>query len=50
MMTVLAGISPFNILYAQEARQYGFWMAMICFSSAALLYATRKKTQVRADL
>ncbi|MBD2296190.1 glycosyltransferase family 39 protein [Anabaena sphaerica FACHB-251] len=35
-------ISPFHILYAQEARQYSLWTAMILFSSASLLYASRK--------
>lgn len=35
-------ISPFHILYAQEARQYSLWTAIILFSSASLLYASRK--------
>ncbi|NES02581.1 MAG: hypothetical protein F6K22_06830 [Okeania sp. SIO2F4] len=34
-------ISPFHILYAQEARQYSLWTATILLSSAALLRALR---------
>jgi uncharacterized membrane protein len=42
----LLAISPFHVLYAQEARQYSLWTVTILFSSAALLSALRKKTIV----
>ena len=34
-------ISPFHVLYAQEARQYSLWTLSIALSSAALLRALR---------
>ena len=40
----LLAISPFQVLYAQEARQYSLWIVTILFASAALLRALRKKT------
>lgn len=39
-MGILA-ISPFHVLYAQEARAYSLWTFTILFSSAALLRALR---------
>jgi len=44
-MAILA-VSPFQLLYAQEARPYSLWAAMILFSSAALLRAMRVQTKV----
>ncbi|HBB35191.1 MAG TPA: dolichyl-phosphate-mannose-protein mannosyltransferase [Cyanobacteria bacterium UBA8803] len=41
---VLIAISPFHVLYAQEAREYGLWTVTILLSSAALLRAMRLKT------
>ncbi|MGA9382223.1 MAG: glycosyltransferase family 39 protein, partial [Phormidium sp.] len=41
----LIAISPFHVLYAQEARPYAFWTVTILISSAALLRAMRLKTQ-----
>ncbi len=41
LLTGLVAISPFHILYAQEAREYGLWTAMVLFSCAALLRALR---------
>lgn len=38
-------VSPFHILYAQEARQYSLWTATILLSSAALLSALRINTK-----
>lgn len=38
--TVLA-ISPFQLVYAQEARQYSLWTVVILLSSASLLRALR---------
>lgn len=39
----LVAISPLHLLYAQEAREYAFWTAVICFSSAALIRAMRSQ-------
>ncbi|GAB4229162.1 MAG: hypothetical protein Kow00121_58080 [Elainellaceae cyanobacterium] len=40
----LLAISPFQILYAQESRQYGLWAATILLATASLLRAIRLKT------
>lgn len=40
----LIAISPFHVLYAQEAREYSLWTVSILVSCAALLWAIRKKT------
>ncbi len=40
----LMAVSPFHVLYAQEARQYSLWTAIILCSSAALLRAMRRNT------
>jgi len=37
----LFAVSPFHLVYAQEARQFGFWTALILASSALLLRAIR---------
>jgi uncharacterized membrane protein len=37
-------VSPFHVLYAQEARPYSLWTATILLSSAALLRAVRQQT------
>ena len=37
----LIAISPFHVLYAQEAREYSLWTVMILLSSWALLRALR---------
>lgn len=42
----LVAISPFHVLYAQEARQYSLWTVTILLSSAALLRAIRLKTKI----
>jgi uncharacterized membrane protein len=34
-------VSPFHVVYAQEARQYSLWMALTVASGAALLWAVR---------
>ncbi|HEY9601116.1 MAG TPA: glycosyltransferase family 39 protein [Allocoleopsis sp.] len=44
-MTLIA-ISPFHVLYAQEARPYSLWTVTILLSSAALLRAMRLKTKL----
>jgi uncharacterized membrane protein len=42
----IIAISPFHVLYAQEAREYGLWTITILLSSAALLWAMRVKTKI----
>ena len=41
---LVAAVSPFHVLYAQEARPFSLWTVMILLSSLALLRATRKNT------
>ncbi len=41
----LVAVSPLNLLYAQEAREYTLWIVMTLFSSAALLRAMRLQTK-----
>lgn len=43
----LIAISPFHVLYAQEAREYSLWMVTILLSSATLLWAMRDRTGKR---
>ncbi|MBZ8181848.1 glycosyltransferase family 39 protein [Oscillatoria salina] len=45
MALALVAVSPFQILYAQEARQYSLWIATILLSSWALLRAMRINTK-----
>lgn len=40
----LIAVSPFHVLFAQEAREYSLWTVMILLSSAALLQAIRLKS------
>ncbi len=40
----LIAISPFHVLYAQEAREYSLWTVTILFSCAAFLRGMRLKT------
>lgn len=42
---VIVAVSPFHMLYAQEARQYSLWSALILLSSALLLRAMRLQTK-----
>lgn len=42
--TLIVAISPFHILYAQEAREYSLWTVTILLSSAVMLRAIRRKT------
>ncbi|MBL1176430.1 glycosyltransferase family 39 protein [Pantanalinema sp. GBBB05] len=39
----LVSISPFHVLYAQEAREYSFWAVTTVLSCAALLRAMRSR-------
>lgn len=41
---ILIAVSPFHVLYAQEARPYTLWIVMILLASATLLRAMRLKT------
>jgi uncharacterized membrane protein len=43
----LFAVSPFQVLYAQEARQYSLWTVMVLLSSATLLWARRQPTLFR---
>jgi uncharacterized membrane protein len=40
----LMAVSPFHVLYAQEARPYSLWTATTLLASAALLWALRRRT------
>ncbi|HLP89453.1 MAG TPA: glycosyltransferase family 39 protein [Nostocaceae cyanobacterium] len=42
----IMAVSPFHILYAQEARQYSLWTGLILLSSASLLTAKRLNTKL----
>ena len=44
MAVGLVAVSPFHILYAQEARQYSLWTLATVLSSAALLRVLRLQT------
>ncbi|MBD2493013.1 glycosyltransferase family 39 protein [Nostoc sp. FACHB-280] len=44
MSVSLIAISPFHILYAQEAREYSLWTLTIIFANYTILLALRKKT------
>ena len=44
MAIAFFSVSPFHVLYAQEARQYSLWTVTILLSSAALLQALRLAT------
>ena len=41
MGTLALGVSPFFVLYAQEAREYALWATLILASNASLLRAIR---------
>jgi uncharacterized membrane protein len=41
----LMAVSPFQVLFAQEAREYSLWAATILLCSAALLHAIRRHTE-----
>ncbi|QLE54693.1 glycosyltransferase family 39 protein [Nostoc sp. TCL26-01] len=43
----LLAISPFHLLYAQEAREYSLWIVTILLSSASLLRAMRLNTRLQ---
>lgn len=41
----IVAVSPIQVLYAQESRQYGLWAVLTLASSIALLRAMRKQTK-----
>lgn len=41
MSVALLAVSPFHVLYAQEAREFSLWVVTILVASASLLRATR---------
>ncbi|MGB3512523.1 MAG: glycosyltransferase family 39 protein [Microcoleaceae cyanobacterium] len=43
---IFIAVSPFHVIYAQEARPYSLWTVTILLSSAALLYALSSKKQL----
>lgn len=43
----LIAVSPFHVLYAQEAREYTLWTVTVLLSSAALLHALRLESEVK---
>jgi uncharacterized membrane protein len=46
MAIALMAVSPFHVVYAQEAREYSLWIVMILLSSAAFLRAIRLQTRL----
>ncbi|MBD2254146.1 glycosyltransferase family 39 protein [Nostoc parmelioides] len=44
MAMTLVAVSPFHLLYAQEARQYTLWISLILLTSLTLLRAMRFQT------
>lgn len=44
IFVVLLAVSPLQLLYAQEAREYGLWTLTTLLASAALLRALRRST------
>lgn len=46
LVMALIAVSPFYVLYAQEARPYSLWTVIIVLSSAVLLYAMRRQTKL----
>jgi len=43
---ILLALSPFHILYAQDARSYSLWAALVLASSSALLYALTSSSAI----
>ncbi len=49
MAMSLLAVSPFHVIYAQEAREYSLWTVTILLSSAALLRAIRLDTTAKLN-
>jgi uncharacterized membrane protein len=45
--TALFALSPFHLVYAQEAREYSLWALLILLSTAALVSALRSPSPLR---
>ncbi len=45
MAIALVAVSPFHVLYAQEAREYSLWTVTILLSSASLIKAIKLNTK-----
>lgn len=45
MAIALMAVSPFHVLYAQEARQYSLWAVTILLSSGTLLWVLRDRDE-----
>jgi uncharacterized membrane protein len=43
---LLVAFSPFQVLYAREAREYSLWILTSVISCATLLYALKSKSQI----
>jgi uncharacterized membrane protein len=41
IFALLVAVSPFQVIYSQQAREYSLWVAALAFSSALLLRALR---------
>jgi uncharacterized membrane protein len=46
MTMALIAVSPFQLIFAQEARPYSFWFLTIALSTASLLYVLRKSDRI----
>lgn len=44
MAVLLTAVSPFHVLYAQEAREYSLWIVTVLLSSALFLRSLRRPT------
>jgi uncharacterized membrane protein len=45
LATALVALSPFHVLYGQEAREYSLWTVTILLSSIAVLRASKEQTR-----
>jgi uncharacterized membrane protein len=50
MGVVILAVSPFHVLYSQEARSYSLWIFITLLSSAVLLRSLRKSTLLNWSL
>ncbi|MEM8614033.1 MAG: glycosyltransferase family 39 protein [Cyanobacteria bacterium P01_H01_bin.105] len=47
--TCLMAVSPVQLLYAQEAREYSLWACLILFTNGCLLYAVRSSSRYSSN-
>ncbi len=47
VLAALVAVSPFHIIYAQQAREYSLWTVFVFASSAVLLCAVRRSPDAR---